>query len=247
MVEYIVPEGDMESSHEEIVMVKEKSSSKWTWKILGAFFLLALALGGILIFPWHRKRSEMQPSHLNEDSAEKKELHYALQQFSSKTQAAIHLEGSYENDNESTRAVFQWKNGQGQAFAQGGFKLVNNQIVIPQNGLYFVYSQASIRVLCIDGHYLGAAEEEVVTPLSHRVWRYSDSIGVRISIMCAIRSACPSTAQGDHYVDLQGWYHAIYLGAVFHLNKGDKLWTETNQLLELETEEGKTFFGVFAL
>lgn len=60
MVEYIVPEGDMESSHEAIVMVKEKSSSKWTWKILGAFFLLALALGGILIFPWHRKRSEMQ-------------------------------------------------------------------------------------------------------------------------------------------------------------------------------------------
>lgn len=61
--------------------------------------------------------------------------------------------------------------------------------------------------------------------------------------MSAIRSVCQGTAQEDG----RGWYSAIYLGAVFKLNKGDKLWTETNQLSQLETDDGKTFFGVFAL
>nr|ALC74694.1 tumor necrosis factor alpha [Lopholatilus chamaeleonticeps] len=65
--------------------------------------------------------------------------------------------------------------------------------------------------------------------------------------MSAVRSACQNTAQEDSYKVGQGWYNAIYLGAVFQLNRGDKLWTETNQLSELDTDEGKTFFGVFAL
>lgn len=151
--------------------------------------------------------------------------------------------GSYED--ESLNDQLEWKNGQGQAFAQGGFRLVNNQIVIPQTGLYFVYSQASFRVSCSDGDEEGAAKR--LTPLSHRIWRYSDSIGNRASLMSAVRSACQNTAQEDSYRVGQGWYNAIYLGAVFQLNKGDKLWTETNQPSELETDEGKTFFGVFAL
>lgn len=152
--------------------------------------------------------------------------------------------GSYE-DGESSNNQLEWKNGQGQAFAQGGFKLKDNQIVIPQTGLYFVYSQASFRVSCSEGDEEGVAKR--LTPLSHRIWRYSDSIGNRASLMSAVRSACQNTAQEDSYRVGQGWYNAIYLGAVFQLNKGDKLWTETNQPSELETDEGRTFFGVFAL
>lgn len=152
--------------------------------------------------------------------------------------------GSYE-EGEIVKDQLEWKNGQGQAFAQGGFRLVNNQIVIPQTGLYFVYSQASFRVSCSNGDEEGAGKG--LTPLSHRIWRYSDSIGSKASLMSAVRSACQSTTQEDSYRAGQGWYNTIYLGAVFQLNRGDRLWTETNQPSELETDEGKTFFGVFAL
>ncbi|KAM7421413.1 hypothetical protein PAMA_015509 [Pampus argenteus] len=150
--------------------------------------------------------------------------------------------GSYDDeDSESLTNKLEWKNGQGQAFAQGGFQLVDNKIVIPQAGLYFVYSQASFRVSCSDGDEHG--EGKRLTPLSHIIWRDSDSVGSKTSLMSAVRSACQQAAQGGE----QGWYNAIYLGAVFQLNKGDKLWTETSQLSELETDDGKTFFGVFAL
>ncbi len=133
----------------------------------------------------------------------------------------------------------------GEAFAKGGFRLENNHIIIPQNGLYFVYSQASFRVSCSDGDEERDGKRH--TPLSHRIWRFSDSIGSKASLMSAVRSACQNTVQEDSYGVGQGWYNTIYLGAVFQLNKDDRLWTETNQPSELETDEGKTFFGVFAL
>lgn len=152
--------------------------------------------------------------------------------------------GSYE-EGENPKDQLEWRNGQGQAFAQGGFQLVNNSIIIPKSGLYFVYSQASFRVSCTDLNRDTAGKG--LMPLSHRIWRYSDSIGSRASLMSAVRSACQKSAHEASNKVGQGWYNTIYLGAVFQLNTGDKLWTETNQLSELETDEGKTFFGVFAL
>lgn len=144
-----------------------------------------------------------------------------------------------------SKGQLEWRSGQGQAFAQGGFRLEDNKVIIPHTGLYFVYSQASFRVTC------GSSAEEAdtgVTALSHRIWRDSESIGSSSSLMSAVRSACQNTAQEDEeFTDEQSWYNAIYLGAVFQLNEGDTLWTETNQLWELETDEGRTFFGVFAL
>lgn len=152
--------------------------------------------------------------------------------------------GSYD-DEEGPTAKLEWNKDQGQGFAQGGFELVDNKIVIPQTGLYFVYSQASFRVTCNDGDEQGVGRH--LTPLSHRIWRDSDSVGTKSSLMSAVRSACQQAAQEDSDREEQGWYNTIYLGAVFQLNRGDKLWTETNQLSELETDDGKTFFGVFAL
>lgn len=153
--------------------------------------------------------------------------------------------GNYEEDDDGSQGRLEWKSGQGQAFAQGGFRLEGNKIVIPHTGLYFVYSQSSFRVSCGDGDEEGAGQSHV--PLSHRVWRYTNSLGKEASLMNAVRSACQNAPQEDGFRDGQGWYNAIYLGAVFKLNKGDRLRTETNQLSELETDDGKTFFGVFAL
>ncbi|XP_072290425.1 tumor necrosis factor-like, partial [Eucyclogobius newberryi] len=160
----------------------------------------------------------------------------------------------------------RWDSGRGQGFSQGGIGLQDNQITIPETGLYFVYSQASFRVACHHqtrpqtrtqtrtqtrpqtrpqtAHQPGSDEEgRQRAPLSHRVGRFSESIGSEVSLMSAVRSPC-----SEHAAEAgRGWYNAIYLGAVFQLHKGDRLGTETNQLPELETDEGKTFFGVFAL
>ncbi|AWO96092.1 Tumor necrosis factor alpha [Scophthalmus maximus] len=252
MVDYTTAPGDLEMGLEArtVVLVEKKSATGWMWKVIRALIIMALCSGGVLLFAWHWNGSEMRTQSSQtealvvKDSAEKTDPHSTLRQISSNAKAAIHLEGSYDED-VSSQDKLEWKNGQGQAFAQGGFRLMENQIIIPQTGLYFVYSQASFRVSCDDDSKDGAGKR--LTPLSHRIWRYSDSLGFNASLMSAVRSACQTAAQGDSHRDGQGWYNTIYLGAVFQLYKGDKLWTETNMLSELETEEGKTFFGVFAL
>lgn len=142
-----------------------------------------------------------------------------------------------------------WRSDLGQAFVQGDFQLNSDDnaiaIVIPASGLYFVYSQASFRVSCGDGDKDAAGRS--LTPLSHRVWRDSDLTGGLTTLLSAVRSACQLPALEGGYSEGQGWYNTIYLGAVFQLKAGDKLLTETNQLSELETDEGKNFFGAFAL
>lgn len=148
-------------------------------------------------------------------------------------------------DGEQGQKQLVWSNDQGQAFAQGGFKFQDNAVLIPASGLYFVYSQASFRVSCGDED--AEAGSRGLTPLSHRIWRYSDVTGGQSTLLSAVRSACqPSMMEGGNS-EGQGWYDTIYLGAVFRLKAGDKLWTETNQLSQLEADEGTNFFGVFAL
>uniref|UniRef100_A0A3Q0T813 Lymphotoxin-alpha n=1 Tax=Amphilophus citrinellus TaxID=61819 RepID=A0A3Q0T813_AMPCI len=249
MVAYTTTPVDVEAGAEAktVVLVEKRSPAEWIWKGCSVLFIVGLCLGGVLLFAcyWNRRPDMMTQSGQTEAPKEKNtadptDPHHTLRWISSKAKAAIHLEGSDSN------GQLEWRNGQGQAFAQGGFKLEDNKIIIPHTGLYFVYSQASFRVTC--GNSGGDEEaERGLTALSHRIWRYSESIGSRSSLMSAVRSACQNTVQEDDFTDEQSWYNAIYLGAVFQLNKGDTLWTETNPLSELETEDGRTFFGVFAL
>uniref|UniRef100_G3PJA0 Lymphotoxin-alpha n=1 Tax=Gasterosteus aculeatus TaxID=69293 RepID=G3PJA0_GASAC len=250
MVSHTTAPGDVERGLDErmVVLVEKKPSAGRLCKMSVAILVVALCLGGILLLAWFWPGLKL----CCEDISQRltfvffsSDHHSTLRQISSKAKAAIHLEGNYEEDDDGSQGRLEWKSGQGQAFAQGGFRLEGNKIVIPHTGLYFVYSQSSFRVSCGDGDEEGAGQSHV--PLSHRVWRYTNSLGKEASLMNAVRSACQNAPQEDGFRDGQGWYNAIYLGAVFKLNKGDRLRTETNQLSELETDDGKTFFGVFAL
>ncbi|XP_029360032.1 tumor necrosis factor b (TNF superfamily, member 2) [Echeneis naucrates] len=255
-MDYTTAPADVEMGLEDrrVILVEKKSSAEGIWKVIGVLVTMALFFGGTLLLVWHWNGQQLMPQPgktealTEKESADKTDPHYTLKRISSKAKAAIHLEGSYDEDDDSLKNQLEWKNGQGQAFAQGGFRLADNRIVIPQTGLYFVYSQASFRVTCSDGEDEEEEPGKRFRPLSHRILRHSDSIGGEAALMSAVRSACQTTAQEeDSYRDGRGWYNAIYLGAVFQLNKGDTLRTETNQLSELDTDEGKTFFGVFAL
>lgn len=140
-----------------------------------------------------------------------------------------------------------------QSYSQGGLRLDNNEIVIPRHGLYFIYSQASFRVSCSSSNTDDPTAKPMVH-LSHTVKRWStayandDASESYVTILHSVRTACQKTTSSDQ--DGEGsWFTTVYMGAVFNLNKGDRLKTvmEQNMLQHLEDEPGKTFFGVFAL
>ncbi|XP_077576847.1 tumor necrosis factor b (TNF superfamily, member 2) [Stigmatopora nigra] len=266
--------GDVEAARglcpaDKMVVLEKRSYGAWMWKLSAALLAAALCLGIVFLLAWywhdrpHATAPSVGPTQALVGDGENSDPHHTLKKIGTNAKAAIHLEGIYE---EGGKAQLQWRNGQGQTFAQGGLDLRDNQIAVPHTGLYFVYSQASFRITCErDGTGgagaadagaadagaadVGAGAGGAPVPLSHRVWRYSDSVGRKASLMSAVRSACQqggASAEDDGGAK-HGWYNALYLGAVFQLNKDDRLWTETNQVSELETDGGKTFFGVFAL
>ncbi|KAM4736355.1 tumor necrosis factor b (TNF superfamily, member 2) [Anableps anableps] len=249
MTGYKITAGDVEAGPQERVevLVEKKSSTGWLWKVFGVLLLLALCIGGARLYVWYkleRSQSTTQPGQTAEpiimDSDEKTDAHSSLKEMSRRARAAIHLEGHYDESGNTTGV--EWKDAVGQAFALGGLHLRGNKIIIPERGLYFVYSQASFRVsVSSDGQ-----GEWRPPSLSHRIWRFSKSIGTKVSLLNGVRSACQNM-QEDSVRSGRGCYSTIYLGAVFRLNREDTLETETNQLRELDTDEGKTFFGVFAL
>ncbi|KAG7276564.1 hypothetical protein CRUP_019614 [Coryphaenoides rupestris] len=219
-----------------VLVVEKRSALSWTWRVCMATFILMLCVSGALLFALYltgRSGVLVSPEeHVVMDKETTPQL--SLKRLGSRSKPAVHLEGHYEEG--ADRDQVEWRQDQGQAFLQGGFQVKDNQILVPRSGLYFVYSQASYRISCSEG------EQVRVAPLSHRVWRYSDSVGERSSLMSAVRSVCQRPAMRG-----EGWYNTIYLGAAFQLHKGDRLWTETNRPRQLEYEGGKTFFGVFSL
>lgn len=135
--------------------------------------------------------------------------------------------------------------------AQGGLELIDNEIVIPQNGLYFVYSQVSFRVSCNSDD---SDTDRPMVHLTHTIQRWSRSYGNDDNkkkyqpILRSVRTACQKTASSDPEEE-GNWFTTIYMGAVFNLNKGDHLKTEMNEKLlpHLDEDSAKTFLGVFAL
>ncbi|KAL0174796.1 hypothetical protein M9458_030764, partial [Cirrhinus mrigala] len=118
--------------------------------------------------------------------------------------------------------------GVDQSFAQGGLKLDNNEIHIPADGLYFVYSQVSYSIQCNPEE--DNEDDSVQKFLSHSIWRYTDANSAH--------SVCQSQEGG------KTTYSTIYLGAVFKLMEGDKLMTKTTHVASVDEDYAKTFFGV---
>uniref|UniRef100_A0A8C9X0S4 Tumor necrosis factor n=1 Tax=Sander lucioperca TaxID=283035 RepID=A0A8C9X0S4_SANLU len=219
--------------------LRVKPSSKLTTALLLFTLCLAVAAAAVLVFNRH------DPGHDEENF----DLHHTLRQISN-VRAAIHLEGEY---NPKRKTSVEWKNGVDQSHFQGGLELNDNEIVIPRTGLYFVYSQASFRVNCISSDADDTTSKPMVH-LSHTVKRWSSSYGGRDTtksyqtILHSVRTACQMKASSDP--DEEGsWFSAVYMGAVFNLMRGDRLKTvmEEKMLQGLEDDQGKTFFGVFAL
>ncbi|XP_005750745.1 tumor necrosis factor-like [Pundamilia nyererei] len=212
-----------------------KPRSKLTMALLAFTLCLAATAAAALVV---NRRAEAPGQ--NEDNFD---LHHTLRQISN-VRAAIHLQGVH---NYSRKTSVEWQKDVDQSHSQGGLELDKNEIVIPRDGLYFVYSQASFRVDCSSD--ADDTSSHPMVHLSHTVKRWSRSYAPEyVTILHSIRTVCQKTTSGDSDKD-GNWYTAVYMGAVFNLYAHDRLRTQTEEAMleKLEDEPGKNFFGVFAL
>lgn len=176
------------------------------------------------------------------------DVHYIALIFHQSSSPFLYSTGE---PNSAIKTSIEWKKQVDQSHAQGGLELINNEIVIPHNGLYFVYCQASFEVSCSSSD---ADDTNSMVYLSHIVERSSktyandDTKQPYHTILRSVRTACQKTTSSNPEED-GSWYSAVYNGAVFSLNKGDRLRTQMAEKMLAMVEEGsgKNFFGVFAL
>ncbi|KAL2080360.1 hypothetical protein ACEWY4_024153 [Coilia grayii] len=137
----------------------------------------------------------------------------------------------------------EWRDDQQLSYFGGGLKLDRNEIVIPRTGLYFVYSQVSFHINCHANPHLASLDKHY---LSHQVFRTTHRVSnKRLLLLSAKRSGC----EYEPALEDSGkrWYSTINQGAIFQLDKGDRLGTETEPMAHVASETGQTYFGVFAL
>ncbi|XP_054877927.1 tumor necrosis factor a (TNF superfamily, member 2) [Poeciliopsis prolifica] len=227
------------TSDQTSTRVKTFPVSRLTLALM-AFTLCLAAAGAVLLFSNARVKS----AGSDEGSSA---FHHTLRQISN-VRAAIHLEGEHDP---TIKTSVKWMSKVNQAHSQGGLELKDNEILIPRNGLYFVYSQASFRVSCSSN--ADDLTSNHMIHLSHTVKRWSRSFGPNDersyrTLLHSVRTVCQGTASKDPD-SAESSFSAVYMGAVFDLKSGDRLKTvmEEKMLEKLEEEEGKTYFGVFAL
>ncbi|TRY96746.1 hypothetical protein DNTS_009610 [Danionella cerebrum] len=219
-----------------VVPVPHKPSRSWIWKIAAVVTFLAVAA---VLFSWHlmnpkqKEHKSFEEPHISPPS----EHGRMLQQIAESTKAAIHLHGTRENQ------TLKWLSGVDHAFVQGGLQLVENKIKIPDNGLYFVYSQVSYATKCkLNKNEVEINDESQDNKyLSHSIWRKTDEVKDPIPLQNSAHSACQSPNEGETS------YNTIYLGAVFKLMEDDELYTVTTNVEDVSGHTSQTFFGVFAL
>ncbi|XP_040844611.1 tumor necrosis factor isoform X3 [Ochotona curzoniae] len=138
--------------------------------------------------------------------------------------------------NPQKEGQLEWLSQRANALLANGLKLIDNQLVVPRDGLYLVYSQVLFKGQACPSYLL----------LTHTVSRFAVSYPNKVNLLSAIKSPCQKeTPEGT---EPMAWYEPIYQGGVFQLEKGDRLSTEVNlpDYLDL-AESGQVYFGIIAL
>ncbi|MBZ3873299.1 Tumor necrosis factor [Sciurus carolinensis] len=135
-----------------------------------------------------------------------------------------------------TEEQLQWLSRRANALLANGMELIDNQLVVPADGLYLIYSQVLFKGQGCSSYVL----------LTHTVSRFAVSYQDKVNLLSAIKSPCPKESLEG--AEFKPWYEPIYLGGVFELQKGDRLSAEVNLPSYLDfAESGQVYFGVIAL
>ncbi|XP_055487291.1 lymphotoxin-alpha-like [Leucoraja erinacea] len=126
-----------------------------------------------------------------------------------------------------------WQDDVGIAFSYG-IEFSNNSLLIQKPGLYFVYTQVVF--------YARQCEGRTVF-LSHDIHKFSPAYPVETILLKATKSVCHNHQHSDL------WFKTSYQGAIFEMEAGDRIFSRVPKgvVRYLDTKEGKTFFGAFAL
>ncbi|XP_039624622.1 tumor necrosis factor-like isoform X1 [Polypterus senegalus] len=227
------------------VMLREKPKQSYScWKWIGVFsFTVVLLASAFLTLMYFDIIPSLKASPetklqvegtlpVNITPEENNTLPEALKQMAIKPQTpAAHLVADVSSD-------LKWLSDVDQAFLENGMKLEDGvELIIPRNGLYFIYVQAVFETNQVK-ELTGSGDCVQSTDLSISVQRYSESYPVYVSILSTSRSLCLPKMKDSFHLPL-------YQGALFKLLKGDKLKVLIDPLEFVD--DRKTFFGAFAL
>ncbi|XP_060568570.1 uncharacterized protein LOC132727163 isoform X3 [Ruditapes philippinarum] len=117
-------------------------------------------------------------------------------------------------------------------------KSENSRIIVPETGLYYLYSQAGFLI-----YYDNNDENTHSTQsLFHAIYRYNAiyPLDGNEELMRSVITQCWEK-QKDY-----GRYTS-YVGAAVRLHKGDELYVKVSRIQDVTTEASRTYFGMFKL
>uniref|UniRef100_A0A3B4EPK2 Tumor necrosis factor ligand superfamily member 10 n=2 Tax=Pygocentrus nattereri TaxID=42514 RepID=A0A3B4EPK2_PYGNA len=167
---------------------------------------------------------------------------------------AAHVTGSYIPDADkdgggpSNRKVYgqkiqSWESEKGLAFLQN-VELSDGELVVPQPGLYYIYSQTYFRHTLIQEDEVeredegASAETARGKPMLQYVYKKVSSYPVPILLMKNARTTCWSK-------DAEYGLYSIYQAGLFQLVGGDRLFVTVSNVSTIDMDEKSSFFGAF--
>ena len=119
-----------------------------------------------------------------------------------------------------------------------GVTIRNDRIIVPESGLYFIYSQAAFLIYYDPEKELSQQRQSVF----HHVYRFNKILpnnGVQ-ELMRSDTSQCwEQNKQYSRYTS--------YVAAAIKLRKDDELYVEVSNFASLKVEPSLTFFGMFKI
>ena len=145
--------------------------------------------------------------------------------------------------------IQSWESEKGLAFLQN-VQLSDGELVMPQAGLYYIYSQTYFRHMVSpeeeeeeDGDEEEAARENAGSsvrgkPMLQYVYKKMGSYPVPILLMKNARTTCWSR-------DTEFGLYSIYQAGLFQLGAGDRVFVTVSNVSTIDMDEKSSFFGAF--
>ncbi|XP_026575865.1 tumor necrosis factor [Pseudonaja textilis] len=216
-----------------IVVIREPSPKNNHWKCLSICSFLLL-IGAVTVFALLQLDafglSEKQDSKLQGNSFSDHLPGTMKVQALRSGKPAAHAVASSRHSSQ-----LKWTADVFPSILENGMRLDENEnsLVVPSTGLYFVYSQLLFH------------KDNCKKPLllTHNITCWSSDFSLEVELLKSIKSVCEEASSNKKL-----WFESIYQGAVFQLNKGDRLMSKTNLPEYLDfTHSTQIYFGVIAM